>query len=30
MPSEWLLVGLAVIAEIAAALGLRFSNGFTK
>ncbi|ALP53679.1 transporter [Candidatus Tenderia electrophaga] len=26
----WLLVGLAVIAEITAALALRFSNGFTK
>jgi len=26
----WLLVGLAVIAEITAALSLRFSNGFTK
>lgn len=26
----WLLVGLAVIAEIAAAFSLRYSNGFTK
>ncbi len=30
MPYEWLFVGLAIIAEIAAALGLRFSDGFTK
>lgn len=30
MTYEWLLVGLAIVAEIAAALGLRFSNGFTK
>lgn len=30
MTSAWMLVGLAVIAEIAAALGLRLSNGFTK
>ena len=26
----WLFVGLAVIAEIAAAFSLRYSNGFTK
>ena len=30
MTYAWLLVGLAIVAEIAAALGLRFSNGFTK
>jgi small multidrug resistance pump len=30
MTSAWLFVGLAIVAEIAAALGLRFSNGFTK
>ncbi len=30
MPYAWLLVGLAIFAEIAAALGLRFSDGFTK
>jgi len=30
MPYEWLLVGLAIIAEIAASLGLRYSDGFTK
>lgn len=30
MAYEWLLVGLAIIAEITAALSLRFSNGFTK
>lgn len=30
MMSAWLLVGLAIVAEIAAALSLRFSNGFTK
>lgn len=28
--TAWLLVGLAVIAEITAALCLRFSQGFTK
>ena len=30
MASEWLLVGLAVVAEIGAALALRFSHGFTR
>ncbi len=30
MTYAWLLVGLAVIAEIAAALSLRYSNGFRK
>ena len=30
MNMTWLLVGFAVIAEIAAALSLRYSNGFTK
>ena len=30
MTYAWLLVGCAIMAEIAAALGLRFSNGFTK
>ena len=30
MTFAWLLVGSAIVAEIAAALGLRFSNGFTK
>lgn len=30
MTTAWLIVGLAIVAEIAAALGLRFSNGFTK
>ena len=30
MPHAWLLVGAAIVAEIAAALGLRFSDGFTK
>ncbi|MDZ4262314.1 MAG: multidrug efflux SMR transporter [Pseudomonadota bacterium] len=30
MSYAWLLVGLAVVAEIAAALSLRFSSGFTK
>ena len=30
MPYAWLLVGLAIVAEIAAALGLRSSDGFTK
>ena len=30
MTYAWLLVGLAIVAEIAAALGLRFSDGFTK
>jgi small multidrug resistance pump len=30
MANAWLFVGLAIVAEIAAALGLRFSNGFTK
>jgi len=30
MMTEWLLVGLAVITEIAAAMALRFSHGFTK
>ncbi|MEQ9487366.1 MAG: multidrug efflux SMR transporter [Alphaproteobacteria bacterium] len=30
MTHAWLFVGLAIIAEIAAALGLRFSDGFTK
>lgn len=27
---EWLFVGFAIIAEIIAALALRFSNGFSK
>ena len=30
MTYAWLLVGLAIIAEITAAFSLRFSNGFTK
>jgi len=30
MNYTWLLVGFAVIAEIAAAFSLRYSNGFTK
>ena len=30
MTYTWLLVGLAIVAEISAALCLRFSNGFTK
>ena len=30
MSTAWLLVGLAVIAEISAALALRSSHGFTK
>ena len=30
MTYTWLLVGFAVIAEIAAALSLRYSNGFSK
>lgn len=30
MTYAWLFVGLAIIAEISAALGLRFSNGFTR
>jgi small multidrug resistance pump len=30
MSLAWLLVGMAIVAEIAAALGLRYSNGFTK
>jgi small multidrug resistance pump len=30
MSTAWLFVGLAIVAEIAAALGLRFSAGFTK
>ena len=30
MSFAWLLIGLAIVAEIAAALGLRFSNGFTR
>lgn len=30
MTYAWLLVGLAVVAEITAAFSLRFSNGFTK
>lgn len=30
MSFTWLLVGLAIAAEITAALALRFSNGFTK
>jgi len=30
MTYAWFLVGFAVIAEIAAALSLRYSNGFTK
>lgn len=30
MSYAWLLVGLAIAAEITAAIGLRFSNGFTK
>lgn len=30
MSFAWLLVGLAIVAEIGAALGLRFSDGFTR
>jgi small multidrug resistance pump len=30
MTMAWILVGLAIGAEITAALSLRFSNGFTK
>jgi small multidrug resistance pump len=30
MSISWLLVGFAVIAEIAAALSLRYSDGFSK
>lgn len=30
MTYTWLLVGLAIVAEISAALALRFSHGFTK
>lgn len=30
MSYAWLLVGLAIVAEITAAFSLRFSNGFTK
>lgn len=30
MTYAWLLVGLAIVAEITAAFSLRFSNGFTK
>jgi small multidrug resistance pump len=30
MSLAWLLVGMAIVAEVAAALGLRYSNGFTK
>lgn len=30
MSYAWLFVGMAVVAEITAALGLRFSDGFTK
>ncbi len=30
MTYAWLLVGLAIVAEISAAISLRFSNGFTK
>jgi small multidrug resistance pump len=30
MTYAWLLVGSAIVAEIAAALGLRFSDGFTR
>lgn len=30
MTYEWLFVALAIVAETAAALGLRFSNGFSK
>lgn len=30
MPYAWLFVGMAIVAEISAALGLRFSDGFTK
>lgn len=30
MSYAWLWVGLAIIAEISAALSLRYSNGFTK
>mgnify|MGYP003628262868 CR=1 FL=1 len=30
MSLAWLLVGMAIIAEIAAAIGLRYSNGFTN
>lgn len=30
MTYAWLLVGLAIVAEITAAFSLRFSHGFTK
>lgn len=30
MTYAWLLVGSAIVAEIIAALGLRFSDGFTR
>ena len=30
MTYAWLLVGSAIVAEITAALGLRFSDGFTR
>lgn len=30
MSYEWLFVGLAIIAEISAALALRYSHGFSK
>lgn len=30
MSYAWLLTGLAIVAEIIAALALRFSNGFTR
>jgi small multidrug resistance pump len=30
MSLAWVLVGLAIVAEIAAALGLRYSDGFSK
>lgn len=30
MSFAWLLLGVAIIAEITAALALRFSDGFTK
>ena len=30
MTYAWLLVGLAIVAEISAAISLRFSNGFTR
>jgi small multidrug resistance pump len=30
MSSDWLLLGAAIIGEIGGAIGLRFSDGFTK